>query len=215
MFDITTPVEFYQMLVEDFDEYMAEPHSTRRALHCAIVAYHLHEWVWGGWLKGDVRARSALGVDSRNSFLKWIDEHCIWFGFVQDLANGTKHFRPAIGFETVRVVAAPFAFAQPTAGFDQGARAGHVRYVSGEIPVGPGGNGYLMLDLGDRTYKDFPDDMTWFSGVDDGEHDIEPAAELRFLPAAHLLEAVVRFWRDFFRTYLPSPNLPASKHHIT
>lgn len=35
--------DFYAILVEDFDDFMAEPHSIRRAWHCAITAYHLHE----------------------------------------------------------------------------------------------------------------------------------------------------------------------------
>jgi len=35
--------DFYAILVEDFDDFMAERHSIRRAWHCAITAYHLHE----------------------------------------------------------------------------------------------------------------------------------------------------------------------------
>jgi hypothetical protein len=54
---------------------------------------------------------------------------------------------------------------------------------------GPYGQGYLILDFGEE------------AGAD------------RWKPAASYLEVVVRFWRDFFRAYLPDPNLPASKHH--
>jgi hypothetical protein len=43
MFEPLTCRDFYEMLVEDFDDFMAEPHSARRAWHCAITAYHLHE----------------------------------------------------------------------------------------------------------------------------------------------------------------------------
>jgi hypothetical protein len=78
MFDPLTYRDFYAMLVEDFDDFMVEPQSARRAWHCAITAYHLHEWVCGGWLKGNSAARNALNIDSRDSFLKWIDEHCVW-----------------------------------------------------------------------------------------------------------------------------------------
>ncbi len=50
MFDILNASDFYAMLVEDFDEYMDKPHSARLAIHCAITATHLHEWVWHDWL---------------------------------------------------------------------------------------------------------------------------------------------------------------------
>ncbi|MBW9089833.1 hypothetical protein JNB91_18630 [Rhizobium wenxiniae] len=42
----------------------------------------------------------------------------------------------------------------------------------------------------------------------------EEAGDQRWLPAAHLLEVVVRFWRDFFQKYLPSPDLPVSAQHV-
>ena len=62
MFDLTNSRDFYAILVEDFDDFMAEPHSARRAVHCAITAYHLHEWVWGDWLKHDYDVWKALGI---------------------------------------------------------------------------------------------------------------------------------------------------------
>jgi hypothetical protein len=39
MFDIATCTDFYSMLVQDFDDYMSETHSARKALNCAIAAY--------------------------------------------------------------------------------------------------------------------------------------------------------------------------------
>jgi hypothetical protein len=47
MFDISNAQDFYAMLVQDFDEFFEDQQSSRRAIHCAITAYHLHEWVWG------------------------------------------------------------------------------------------------------------------------------------------------------------------------
>ena len=58
------------MLVEDFDDFMAEPHSIRRAWHCAITAYHLHEWVWGDWLKANDKARRLLTGEVRRAFMQ-------------------------------------------------------------------------------------------------------------------------------------------------
>ena len=90
----------------------------------------------------------------------------------------------------MRVVSLPFSFDTPHAGFDEGTWDGPIRYVQGDIPVGKDGKGYLLLDLGDE------------------------AAEHRWLYAVDLIEVVVRFWRDFFRAYLPAPQISASKHHV-
>jgi hypothetical protein len=214
MFDVTTPEDFYAMLVEDFDEFMADPHSTRRALHCAVLAYHLHEWIWGGWLKRDDELRDKLNIRDFNGFVQWIDNHCVWFRFVQEIVNGTKHFRPAQGFETVRVVAAPFALDQPTAGFDEGAWNGPIRYIAGEFPIGFDGKGYLVLDLGSPVPHDNSEAADLPMATTE-ESDIEPVPESRYLPAAYLLEVIVRFWRDFFRLHRPSANVRSSKFHVS
>lgn len=189
MFDIATPTDFYGMLVQDFDEYMSEPHSARKAIHCAIIAYHLREWIWKEWLTHDIAAQNAIGAHNEDAFNAWVNRSCVWFRLLRGLANGTKHFTNKAGFQTMRVMAVPFAFDQMTAGFDQGAWDGPIRYVQSPIPVGSHGQGYLLLDLG------------------------ESAGEHRWLPAAHLLEVIVRFWRDFFRKFRPTANLTHSKHH--
>lgn len=190
MFDIASSEDFYAALVNDFDDLMAEPHSARRALHCAMTAYHLHEWVWGDWLKRDEAVKAALGIRDKDSYVKWLHASCVWFGFVQSLANGAKHFDRNRGFDSYRVAALPFALDQENAGLDMGTWDGPIRYVSSSLPVGANGQGYLVIDLG------------------------EGAGETRWLPATHVIEVVVRFWRDFFRRYRPSDNLLVSRHHV-
>jgi hypothetical protein len=128
MFDIKTADDFYAVLVADFDDFMDEPHSGRRALHCAITAYHLHEWIWGDWLKGDHVTRNTLGISDKKSFLEWIDRNCVWFANVQELANGSKHFIRNQGFETELIGG----------------------YGRGPYGVGPYGQGYLLIDYGEN-----------------------------------------------------------------
>ena len=168
MFDIFSAKDFYAMLVQDFDEFVEDQQSSRRAIHCVITAYHLHEWVWGDWLGTDYLAWRALNIRDKESFIAWIDSVCPWFPVIQDLANGSKHFIRNQGFDTQKI---------------QG-------YGAGPYGVGPYGSGYLLLDFG------------------------EEAAEHRYLPALHLLDVVVRFWRDFLRRYGPSLDLPVSKNHV-
>jgi hypothetical protein len=76
MFDMVTSHDFYAMLVQDFNDFMNEQCSARRALHCAVTAYHLHEWVWGDWLSKDYGTWKALGIRDRDSFLAWIGHVC-------------------------------------------------------------------------------------------------------------------------------------------
>jgi hypothetical protein len=191
MFDLNTSHDFYAMLVDDFDDYMAEPHSARRALHCAITAYHLPEWVWSDWLKKDLVVQKELGIrNKKDAFLSWVDRNCVGFKNIRDLANGSKHFRPNQGFETKRVTAAPFCFDQLNAGFDQGSFDRPMPYVNNSQASGAGGKGSLLID----------------HGQDAGDH--------RWMTAASLLEMAVRFWREFFDKYRPLPNLPISRCHI-
>jgi hypothetical protein len=191
MFDVITARDFYIMVIEDFDDFMEEPHSARRALHCAISAYHLHEWVWSDWLKNDAAVRKRLGIKkSKDDFVAWLLGSSAWFHYVQAMANGTKHLGRTHDFATIKVMP-PASFDQLDADREYGAWNGPVQYVSGSLPVGPKGKGYLILDLGE---------------------DIAPQS--RWMPVAHILEAVLRFWRDFFRYYRLDENVPASRHHL-
>lgn len=187
MFDLRTSRDFYVMLVEDFDDFMAEPHSARRALHCAITAYHLHEWVWGDWLKSDSAVKQTLGIEDLKSFRVWLDSTYPWFSIVQNLTNGTKHFARDEGFQTLVVRAVPFSLDIVGAGLDEGAFGGP---LLNEGSAKQDSEGRLLIDFG------------------------EAAGEHRWLPAAHLLDSVVRFWRDFFKKYHHSSDIPMSRHHV-
>jgi hypothetical protein len=101
MFDIADSAQFYRMVVADYDEFIAEQHSARRALHCAISAYHLHEWVWADWLKNDKTMQNHFKVHTRNEFLAWVMKHCIWFVCapgVRNIAFTSKSVRLPICF---------------------------------------------------------------------------------------------------------------------
>jgi hypothetical protein len=207
-FDVTTSLDFYAMLVADFDEYMTEPESTRRALHCAITAYHLREWVWGDWLKTDYEVWKALDIRSDKEFYKWIHKGRPWFFTIEALATGMKHFRHDQGFKTERVGAPPFMLDELEAGLNQGAWDGPLSNVP---------EGHLGFDEED---EDFSDEVMPYVAESHGKGCLfidfgEGTGPHRWGTAAALLEVVVRFWRDFFKTHHPSPDLPVSKHHLT
>jgi hypothetical protein len=146
--------------------------------------------LWHDKIDGSQELRQKLDVRSLTDFSEWVYTHSVWMRFISEIANGTKHVRNRQSFESMRVASLPFSFDTPHAGFDEGTWDGPVRYVQGSIPLGKNGKGYLLLDLG------------------------EGAAEHRWLYTENLLEVSVRFWRDFFRLYLPKPEVLASKHHV-
>jgi hypothetical protein len=92
MFDINNSREFYQKLLEDFDDYMHHLDSARHAMNCAITAHHMADWVWGDFIKGDAALKAKLGLKDKDDFMRWIDSQTVWYGVVQGLSNGSKHF---------------------------------------------------------------------------------------------------------------------------
>ncbi|MHB0773782.1 hypothetical protein ACYCVF_35495 [Bradyrhizobium sp. 1.29L] len=191
IFDIQTHLQFYDMLVDDFDDLMREQHSARRAFHCIMEAYHLREWVWHDLIENNQKLKDALKITSESDFNGLINRSCIWFPYFRAITNGSKHFEMhETGVEAFKVEAAPFSLDTLGAGFDAGAWNGPVRYVSGSLPVGQDNKGVLLFDFG------------------------EPAGEQqRFIPVLHVIEAVVRFWRDTLRTFHPGVSIKSSPHH--
>lgn len=180
MFDIITAGDFLEKLEADFDDFMKEPHSARHALNCAITAYHLHEWVWGDWLKTDYATWRTLGIRDKDSFLAWIDKACVWFKTIQDLANGAKHFGSFENFKAERVGAPPFMLDELGAGCDEGAWDGPAPFIAESQ-----GASCLLIDY------------------------VESTGTYKLRTAAALLDVVVRFWREFFSRYHPDPEVRA------
>jgi hypothetical protein len=181
MFGITTSREFLAKLEGDFADFMQEPGSGRLALNCAVTAYHLHDWVWREWLKNDKATRQALGIGKhKREFLAWIDRACVWFIWIQELATGAKHFEPT-SFKARHVSLLPEARNLPNAGAEDS-------HWDGPMPFFTDGTELLLID----------------NGPEAGDvHD-------RYMPAAMLLEVVVRFWREFFEKYAPPLHPEAS-----
>lgn len=92
MFEITDSVSFYRKMLEEYDDFVEDPNSSRHAVNCALSAYHIAEWIWGDWLGTDYETWKELGIRDRQSFLTWVDTAQPWFKIVQGIANGSKHF---------------------------------------------------------------------------------------------------------------------------
>ena len=92
MFYIKNSRDFYEKLLQEFDDFQQDQLSARYAINCAITAYHMHEWVWGDWLKTDYAVWKKLGIRDKESFVAWLEGACPGFNTAQDIANGSKHF---------------------------------------------------------------------------------------------------------------------------
>ena len=126
MFDIITSRDFLSKLEADYADFKAHPDSPRHALNCIITAYHLHEWIWGDWLKADFVTWSKLSIRDKETFRGWLLDEWTGFVVVENLANGAKHFVRKTSAETQRVAG----------------------YGCGPYGVGPYGQPYLLIDYG-------------------------------------------------------------------
>jgi hypothetical protein len=102
-FNITTPAALLQKLLQEQQDFTRENClSARHALNAVMTAYHLHEWVWGAFLKQrpDVQVSLRLPRDkgrvTKDSFLAWLKKRCPAIAEAQLITNGTKHYRSRI-----------------------------------------------------------------------------------------------------------------------
>jgi hypothetical protein len=99
-FGITSPKGMLDKLTDEFRDF-EDGHclSARHAMNAVITAYHLHEWVWGAFVKqrGDLQDDWQLspGKKSRcEDFRNWLEreQQCPAMADARMVANGTKHF---------------------------------------------------------------------------------------------------------------------------
>jgi len=97
-FGIKTPFDLLNKLIEEYRDF-AKSHclSARYAINATMTAYHLHEWVWGAFVKGrpDLHLMWQLSPGERSEcehFKQWLGMQCPAFADAEKVTNGTKHF---------------------------------------------------------------------------------------------------------------------------
>jgi hypothetical protein len=100
-FNITTPAALLKKLQAEQADFVRENClSARHALNAVMTANHLHEWVWGAFLKWqpDVQTTLQLTHDAKKgritleSFREWLDMKCPAMAVAKQITNGTKHY---------------------------------------------------------------------------------------------------------------------------
>jgi hypothetical protein len=82
---VSTAREFFDEIVTpDFHDFLADTASLRKAFHCALSLYHLHEWVFADH-------GSQLGDASARDFDRRLCSQSTDFQLIRDIANAAKH----------------------------------------------------------------------------------------------------------------------------
>jgi hypothetical protein len=85
-FEINTTALFFRKLIEDHEDFYKDRTSSRVALNCVMTAWHLHEWVYNEYNLSSTYPKLRIYQD-------YLKVSCPSFQLMQDLANGTKHFK--------------------------------------------------------------------------------------------------------------------------
>ena len=91
-FAIKTTRDFFNILLEDYKEFLVNKTSSRHALHCAIIAWHMYEWA----------NREFEPQLSGDDFKKIILKQCPSLEIMRNLANGTKHNKRSSVNQTIK-----------------------------------------------------------------------------------------------------------------
>ncbi len=86
-FEITTSEAFFKGLLDDYNDFLRDKISSRKALTCAIKSWHLAEWIY--YENEDLQKKYTNVKESQNSFKAL----CPSLKIMQDIANGAKHYK--------------------------------------------------------------------------------------------------------------------------
>ena len=84
-FEIKNSKDFFNNLLEEYEDFCKEPTSTRKALNCAMYAWHLIDWIYHEFIHS-IGEYNGLG-----DFQQFIKFRCPALQIMHDLMNGTKH----------------------------------------------------------------------------------------------------------------------------
>jgi hypothetical protein len=97
-FGITSPTAlFHKLREEQADFERVDCLSSRHAINAIMTAYHLHEWVWGDFVKKRLDLHAAwqlvpAGKAKYAHFKSWLQKKCPAMIDAEAVTNGTKHF---------------------------------------------------------------------------------------------------------------------------
>lgn len=133
IFEIKTSKDLYNNLQEEYEDLKNDILSSRRAMNCAMMAWHLTDWTFNEYM--NKHGFSKLG-DYRQSL------SCPSLNIMADIANGAKHLiitKPKTGIVNTEKIQGDF---------------------SSDFDFNDFWVGSLELKMDDGTTKDFFDEIT-------------------------------------------------------
>jgi hypothetical protein len=86
-FNIKISIDFFNKLLEDYNEFLSDEISSRIALNCAMTAWHLTDWIYNEFNNMFHNQFPTLPL-----FQQDIKRQCPSLQIMHDLANGSKHY---------------------------------------------------------------------------------------------------------------------------
>ena len=80
-FNIKTSIDLFKVFKEDYSDFKSNDTDSRKAIHCALTAWHLVEWI-----RIEFHSQKGL-IDFQNE----LKQKCPSLQIMQDISNGTKH----------------------------------------------------------------------------------------------------------------------------
>ncbi len=89
-----TPYDMFENMLLEYHDFEKDSKSIRHAINFTLIAYHLREWVWHGYLENNRELLKKISehIHDQNSFNSFINRSCSEFKIVRELSNNIKHF---------------------------------------------------------------------------------------------------------------------------
>ena len=86
-FDINNVHKFFINLQEDYEEYIKEDTSSKKALRVAMGSWHLNHWIYE-----EFKELIDSKFENNNNFQSYLRQECKEFSIMQKICNGSKHY---------------------------------------------------------------------------------------------------------------------------
>ena len=87
-YEINTTLQLYKKLLDEREDFLKNPTSSRFAMNCALTGWHLREWIFNEYRSN----RIIRDFKNINEFRKYLFKKCDDLKLFRDLADGSKHF---------------------------------------------------------------------------------------------------------------------------
>ena len=90
-FDIFSAHDYLDELVRPtYADFIKDALSSRKAITCVVFAWHLNDWIWA---QHKTELQKNPGLKEKRDYIQFLFEMCPELEVLQDLANGSKHFK--------------------------------------------------------------------------------------------------------------------------